>query len=277
MEFVQFHPTAMYGEGDSKRSFLVSEAVRGDGAILRNDKGEAFMQGQHPMADLAPRDIVSRAIHREMLKTGAKHVWLDATSLGTEFFSKRFPTIYSECVRRGIDPGKDYIPVCPVQHYMVGGIKTDLHGMTNIHGLYVCGEAAYTGVHGANRLASNSMLECLVFGRRSAEQMNDTVTGREDKDVELPIGEKRTGGEFDPAAVKREIQHLMYTYCGIVRTGEALSEGIRLMTELLTRLDSAPMKTKQHIEALNMAEVSIEILKAAWERKESVGTHYRES
>ena len=172
MEMVQFHPTTLIPRYETDRLFLISEAVRGEGGILRNRMGEAFMQGVHPMADLAPRDIVTRAIYRELLKSGDKWVFIDAGNMTKEFFAERFPTIYGECVKFNIDIPTDFIPVRPAQHYHMGGIKTDLDGKTNIPGLYACGETASTGIHGANRLASNSVLECLVFGRRCALHIN---------------------------------------------------------------------------------------------------------
>jgi len=277
IEFIQFHPTGLYGADKYDRSFLISEAVRGDGGILRDNDGNAFMQGRHPMADLAPRDIVSREVLRVMKEQNCDHVWLDASSMTEEFFAKRFPTIYAECRRRGINVPSEYIPVCPVQHYMVGGIEADLYGMTRVRGLYVCGEAASTGVHGANRLASNSMLECLVFGRRAAMRINVTTDGTEDKEISLPETAARTGEPFDASAVKQEIKHIMDEYGGIIRSEKGLTTGLEKMNAICSRLDDAPMTTKQHMEALNMCTVAREILVAALARKESVGTHYREN
>ncbi|MDL2288111.1 L-aspartate oxidase [Oscillospiraceae bacterium OttesenSCG-928-F05] len=277
MEFIQFHPTALYLPSDGGRSFLISEAVRGEGAILRNHSGKAFMQGQHPMADLAPRDIVARAIDSEMRRTGKPHMWLDATMMKKDFVERHFPTIYGECLLHGIDITKDYIPVRPVQHYMIGGVETDLNGMTTVHGLYACGEAAHTGVHGANRLASNSMLECLVFGRRAAGQINDTVTGREPKETAAVDPGVRDGESFDPESVKREIQTLMDKFGGVRRTGPGLAEGISALSALFDKIDRAPLPTKAHVEALNVATVALEILRAAAGRPESVGAHYIET
>ena len=166
MEFVQFHPTALYLP--SSPPFLLSEAMRGEGAQLRNNKGELFMQRYHPMGALAPRDIVSRAILAEMAATKARHVYLDVTHLGAEFVKRRFPTIYATCLRYDIDITEEWIPVSPSAHYMMGGVWTDLNGATTVPGLFAAGEVACSGVHGANRLASNSLLEGLVFGARAA-------------------------------------------------------------------------------------------------------------
>ena len=181
MEFVQFHPTAMYSENLHENKFLISEALRGEGGILRNIAGKRFMPEYHEMAEVAPRDIVARAIFAEMKKTNSDFVYLDMTHKAPDLIKGRFPNIYKHCFERGIDMTKQFIPVCPVQHYFMGGIKTDLWGSTNIQGLYACGEAANTGVHGANRLASNSLLEGLVFGRRCAEKINTTIDQMEIK------------------------------------------------------------------------------------------------
>jgi L-aspartate oxidase len=166
MEFVQFHPTALYLP--SSPPFLLSEAMRGEGAQLRNNKGEIFMPRYHPLGALAPRDIVSRAIWAEMAATKARHVYLDVTHLGAEFVKRRFPTIYATCLRYDIDITEEWIPVSPSAHYMMGGVWTDLNGATTVPGLFAAGEVACSGVHGANRLASNSLLEGLVFGARAA-------------------------------------------------------------------------------------------------------------
>jgi len=175
MEFVQFHPTALIHPDQNGRYFLISEALRGEGAVLRNRRWERFMVNAHPMADLAPRDVVTRAIIWEMRNHDLPNVYLDITGKSRSFLEHRFPTIYHECLRRNIDIAVDWIPVVPVQHYFMGGITTDLYGRTDVPGLYACGEAANTGVHGANRLASNSLLECLVFGRRCAQHIGGAL------------------------------------------------------------------------------------------------------
>ncbi len=172
LEFVQFHPTVMWlGSASKGQQPLVSEAVRGEGAFLVDDDGVPFMQGQHPLADLAPRDVVAKAIMRRMEETGADHVWLDARHFGEDKWRTRFPTILASCLDHGIDPVHDLIPVAPASHYVSGGVRADLYGRTSVPGLYACGEVAWTGVHGANRLASNSLLEGLVFARRIADDL----------------------------------------------------------------------------------------------------------
>ncbi|MBN2898706.1 MAG: L-aspartate oxidase [Clostridia bacterium] len=172
MDAVQFHPTALFERGTSSKRFLISEAVRGEGAVLRDYEGHEFMTGIHEMGSLAPRDIVTGAINRLLLAQEKAHVFLDATTMTKDFFSKRFPTIYQYCSSIGIDVTQDYVPVVPCAHYLMGGIPVDDFGRTALEGLYACGEVAYTNVHGANRLASNSLLECLVFGKRVAEAIN---------------------------------------------------------------------------------------------------------
>lgn len=179
MEFIQFHPTALIHPSETGRFFLISEALRGEGGVLRNRRWETFMQNVHPLADLAPRDIVTRAIITEMKKHDIPNVYLDITTKSRSFLSARFPTIYQECMKRGIDIAKNWIPVMPVQHYFMGGISTDINAATSIENLYACGEVARTGVHGANRLASNSLLECLVFAGRCSDQINKAYENKE--------------------------------------------------------------------------------------------------
>lgn len=275
MEFVQFHPTGLYTKSTAGNCFLISEAVRGEGGLLKNNKGERFMMGQHPMKELAPRDIVARCIVREMEKTDSDHVYLDITCKPASFLSVRFPTIYGECLRRGIDISKDYIPVFPIQHYMMGGIATDLNGMSSIPGLYACGEAARTGVHGANRLASNSMLECLVFGRRAARHISATAPAAK-RTPELPVQEPASGNRMDAKEAKQQIQAIMSRNGWIIRSKKGLTEGLSEMNRLRQNLESCTLDTKELMEALNMATISAEILKAALNRKKSIGAHYRE-
>jgi len=274
MEFVQFHPTALAGPDKTGRFFLVSEAMRGEGGLLRNSQGEAFMQGAHPMAELAPRDIVARAIARELAKSGADHVYLDITHKSREFLEQRFPTIYTECLGRGIDIAKDYIPVLPVQHYLMGGVKTDLNGETAIPGLYACGEAACTGVHGANRLASNSLLECLVFGRRCALNINGRTPHRQSatdlkNNCPQPLPE-----ETDYSALNNEMRNLMTAKCGIIRNRRGLSAAHTRLTEINQNLKETPVSTRAKAEACNIAQIALVITQAALARKHSVGAHY---
>ena len=179
MDKIQFHPTAFFEEGVYGKRFLISEALRGEGAILKDDEGYAFMDSLHPLGSLAPRDIVSAAIISKMNEKSLSHVYLDATHLPELVFSKRFPTIYKHCKSFGLDTSRDFLPVVPCAHYLMGGIPIDQNGRTKLKGLYACGEVAYTNVHGNNRLASNSLLECLVFGRAVAEAINEINVNEE--------------------------------------------------------------------------------------------------
>ncbi len=278
MEFIQFHPTGLYCKTPESRSFLISEALRGEGAILKNNRGERFMVGLHPMNELAPRDIVARCIMREMAKTGQDHVFLDITSESSEHLSSRFPTIFGECLKRGIDISKDLIPVCPVQHYMMGGIATNLNGMSGIPGLYACGEAACTGVHGANRLASNSMLECLVFGRRAARNISEQAAGAKRTSIPaLPRPEEPAGDlQLDASGLKQRIREIMSRDGWVIRNKTGLTSGLDEMSEIKQALESSVLDSKGRMEALNMATISVEILKAALKREKSVGAHCRE-
>lgn len=275
MEFIQFHPTGLYTDPPENRCFLISEAVRGEGAHLINAAGERFMLGQHPMAELAPRDIVARGMVREMLHHKVDHLYLDITFIAAERLAARFPTIYGECSRRGIDMAKQYIPVCPVQHYIMGGIGTDLDGRSAIPGLYACGEAAHTGVHGANRLASNSMLECLVFGRRAARHISQALVYAQPA-PELPEIAEAPPGRADMAQQKRRIREIMSRDGWVVRSQQGLSRGLTEMLSIRDMLEGCALADRQGMEALNMATVACEILSAALKRKQSVGAHYRE-
>ncbi len=274
MEFVQFHPTALLQPAADGRYFLISEALRGEGAILRDSEGRAFMQGVHPLADLAPRDIVSRAIVEEMRRQNFSHVFLDTTNRPREFLEKRFPTIFFECLHRGLDISREWIPVLPVQHYFMGGIRTDTDARTNLDGLYACGEAACTGVHGANRLASNSLLECLVFGRRCARHINGSDLSPRKAPVFADFtGKKEKQPDFQ--AYSREIRTLMTQKCGIIRNGKELREAADRIREILDRLHGLELSTKQGQEAYNRAMIAQAVLRASLLRKESVGAHYR--
>ena len=280
MELVQFHPTGLYIEGEKGRSFLISEAVRGEGGILRNINGEAFMADKHELKDLAPRDIVARCILNEMKKTNSPCVYLDVTSKSKEFLSKRFPTIFGECLNQGIDISKELIPVCPVQHYMMGGIATDLFGRTGIEGLFACGEAANTGVHGANRLASNSMLECLVFSRRAVSIINENSV-RYDKSnisMELPVDSLKNllNLELEVTSLKDMIRELMTNNAGAIRHEQDMISALDSITKIHNTLDAVVLDTKEKAEVYNMSIVAMEILKGAINRKVSIGAHYRE-
>ena len=270
MEFVQFHPTALIHPGPKGRYFLISEALRGEGAVLRNRKWEAFMNGYHPLADLAPRDVVSRAIITEMKKHDLPHVYLDITHRPREFLRERFPTIYGECMSQDIDIAVNWIPVLPVQHYFMGGIKTDVHGRTSIPGLYACGECACTGVHGANRLASNSLLECLVFGRRAAQDIGT----RQIREADL-TSQIKPEREFDVSTMRTNIRNSMTKQCGILRNKTDMEKAKKEIAGMLELLEQSKLTTQREVETLNMALVARRILDAAIERKQSVGAHYR--
>jgi len=274
MEFVQFHPTSLYSP--YAPHFLLSEAMRGEGAILRNINKEPFMHNYHPDAELAPRDIVSRAIISEMVKTESNHVYLDMTHLEKEFVKKRFPRIYSTCLQYNLDITKDIIPVSPAAHYMMGGVKTDSNGLTSIKGLYAAGEVACTGVHGANRLASNSLLEGLVYGARAgrsaSESMIDPKMLSEDESV-LHYGlAYHTIPEHDE--IRITLRKLMWERVGIIRCGESLAEAKEKLSKWLFILDKT-FYTRRELELKNMITVGMIITEAAFLRKGSVGAHYR--
>jgi L-aspartate oxidase len=263
MEFVQFHPTAL--ETPENPLALISEAVRGEGAILVNDAGTRFMLKKHRLAELAPRDVVARAIFRERQRGNG--VYLDARKLGKSF-QKRFPGIFSLCKARGIDPSKDLIPVIPAAHYMMGGVVTDLAGRASIERLYACGEVSRTGVHGANRLASNSLLEGLVFAERVARDMiglSKAPAAPRKRNWDAPLLEDR--GAAQVAA--DDVRSVMWDYAGIDRSAKGLREGLRLLADIETRLPSGAT------EEANLVETAKLIAEAALLRKESRGGHYR--
>lgn len=262
MEFVQFHPTAL--AVDQNPMFLVSEAVRGEGATLINDRGEAFMRRYHAWGDLAPRDVVSRAIYSEMQQ--GHRVYLDAGMIG-ERFARRFPTIYRHCTVHGIDPARGPIPVTPAAHFIMGGIRTDSYGQTRLSRLFACGEVACTGVHGANRLASNSLLEGAVFSQRVAERMAH-LPPREKEPDQVPAVELWT----DRAQMKRwkdRIRTIMWDKAGIIRTAKGLAEGLNALRELENEVPVSAW------ECRNMITASQAILQSALWRQESRGGHYR--
>lgn len=280
MEMIQFHPTTLIPYEETPRLFLISEAVRGEGGILRNKKGEQFMKGRHEMAELAPRDIVTRGILSELRQSGESNVFLDVSSMDKEFFAHRFPTIYAECTRHGINLPQDYIPVRPAQHYLMGGIKTNLDGMTSIEGLYACGEVANTGIHGANRLASNSMLECLVFGRRSAYHINNNFRAvSEDFDLESvkqSICASKTIKEEKVSQDKITIKNIMTDNMGAIRHTVNMQTAKQKVLEMWQEYDNAVCDTPEKMELVNMFEVSYKVICDALQRKESIGAHYIE-
>jgi L-aspartate oxidase len=262
MEFVQFHPTAL--DTPENPLALISEAVRGEGAFLVNSRGVRFMRGKHKLADLAPRDVVARAIFREQ-RDGT--VYLDARKIGKSFV-KRFPGIFSLCQARGIDPRKDLIPVTPAAHYMMGGVVTDLRGRSTVERLYAVGEVARTGVHGANRLASNSLLEGLVFAERVARDLTEnTRLARSPALAKWKVPPLPDRGAAQVAA--DDIRSTMWQYAGIARTARGLRAALERLTDIGTRLP--PGAT----EELNMLQTAQLIVEAALLRKESRGGHYR--
>jgi L-aspartate oxidase len=277
MAFIQFHPTGLWSDRHENRAFLISESVRGEGGLLRNAAGERFMTGRHELGELAPRDIVARAITRELIKRGESHVFVDITGRPRDYLAQRFPTIFTECLRRGIDMSRDWIPVCPVQHYLIGGIKTDLNARTRVAGLYACGEAASTGVHGANRLASNSMLECLVFGRRAAAHINGRLSETDRMKTAVPPRTgKRPAAALDFDALRAEIQQLMNDNGCVLRNEKDLTRALGRISEIAGALQGGFRPGRKYIETLNIATLAADILRAALARRESAGAHYRE-
>lgn len=269
MEFVQFHPTSLYSPAAPQ--FLLSEAMRGEGAVLLNINRERFMDGYHVQAELAPRDIVSRAIISEMIKTGSNHVYLDLRHLEKSFVKKRFPKIYATCLQYDIDISEDLIPVSPAAHYIMGGVKTNLNGETNLRGLYAAGEVACTGVHGANRLASNSLLEGLVFGARTGKAALESPVVPNTDSLCSPEPYSSVAACIE---VRRTLRKLMWERAGIIRCAESLGEAMeRILTwKEITELQYA---TRQELELKNMITVGGIIIHAALSRKGSVGAHYR--
>jgi len=272
LEFVQFHPTVLYlGPDAAGQQPLISEAVRGEGAFLVDalpeEGGVRFMQGQHELADLAPRDVVAKAIMRRMLEEGRAHMWLDARHLGAEFWERRFPTILASCRSHGIDPVTELIPVAPACHYASGGVATDVWGRSTIAGLYATGEVACSGVHGANRLASNSLLEGLVFSRRIAQVLPGELRPYTD-----PVEDTRTPGIVS-AAIRTKLEETMSDEVGVLRSA----------TGIAAALDELGVLSQEHgevevaaWEASNLVTISTALARAALMREETRGSHWRE-
>ncbi|HEY4151528.1 MAG TPA: L-aspartate oxidase [Chitinophagaceae bacterium] len=280
MEFIQFHPTALYEPGVRGQAFLITEAVRGDGGILRNKTGEAFMERYDERKDLAPRDIVARAIDSEMKITGTEHVYLDCRHMNKEKFLHHFPTIYEKCLSMGIDVTKQMIPVAPAAHYSCGGIKTDEWGRTSIRNLYAAGECASTGLHGANRLASNSLLEAMVFGHRA---YLDAVEKINMVSFEQLLPDWKADGTTHPREMilitqsLKELQLLMSDYVGIVRTNTRLQRAMKrvdLLWEETEQLYETTTVSPQLCELRNMITVAYLVIKCAQFRHESRGLHF---
>ncbi|MDM4721251.1 L-aspartate oxidase [Micromonospora sp. WMMA1363] len=278
VEFVQFHPTALIvpeparvpGTGHAQQP-LVSEALRGEGAHLVDGDGKRFMVGQHDLAELAPRDVVAKGIHRMLLATGADHVFLDARHLGGDFLARRFPTIVASCLAIGVDPATDLIPVAPAAHYASGGVRTDLRGRTSIAGLYACGEVACTGVHGANRLASNSLLEGLVFSRRIAD---DLAAGLPEQAKPAPTGAWAGGeGWVLPATGTPALQRSMTRGAGVLRSAATLADTAAALSAVG---DGRGVPRTPDWEATNLLTVASTLVAAAYARAETRGCHWRE-
>jgi L-aspartate oxidase len=273
LEFVQFHPTvAWLGPRSRGQQPLVSEAVRGEGAVLVDDGGVPFMRGQHELADLAPRDVVAKAILRRMRETGAEHVWLDATAFGAEKWRVRFPTIYETLLSLGIDPVREVIPVVPACHYASGGVRTDLVGESSLPGLFVCGESACTGVHGANRLASNSLLEGLVFGRRIAETVVARLAGPAEPAADLAACP--AAGVLLHESARSELQHLMSRDVGVLRDANGLTMAAEGLADLAGR-EGGTAGTEAW-ETTNLLTVAGALVQAAALRHETRGAHWRD-
>jgi L-aspartate oxidase len=285
MEFIQFHPTALYEPGVRGQSFLITEAVRGDGGILRNHRGEAFMERYDERKDLAPRDIVARAIDNEMKINGTEHVYLDCRHFSKEKFVEHFPNIYDKCLSIGIDITRDMIPVAPAAHYSCGGIKTDEWARTSINNLYAAGECASTGLHGANRLASNSLLEAMVFAHRAYK---DAVSKIREGSFPAPgtgagIPAWKSDGTNAPKEMilitqsVKELKLLMSDYVGIVRNNERLHRAMKRLDLLYTETEELYKKTivsPQLCELRNMITVAYLVVKCAEFRHESRGLHF---
>ncbi|GIE34221.1 L-aspartate oxidase [Actinoplanes italicus] len=285
VEFVQFHPTSFVSSGTAGAGFsrgptsgfppvdpvqrpLISEALRGEGAHLIDEAGKRFMVGQHELAELAPRDVVAKGIYRVLRATGADHVYLDARHLGREFLEGRFPTIMASTRAAGVDPATDLIPVAPAAHYASGGVRTDLHGRTSIDGLYACGEVACTGVHGANRLASNSLLEGLVFARRIADDIAR----------ELPPPAEPVRAAAGPAwvvdpAIRTDLQRAMTRGAGVLRSADSLETAAK---ELARLAEQRAKPNNAAWEVTNLLTVAATLVAAAGSRRETRGCHWRE-
>lgn len=276
MEFIQFHPTCLYHP--QERSFLITEALRGEGAVLRLTDGTRFMSLHDERGELAPRDIVARAIDFEMKKHGLDHVWLDATHLGEDFLKEHFPTIHARCLSLGIDIARQPIPVVPAAHYTCGGVVTDLHGRSDLPGLYAVGETTYTGLHGANRLASNSLLECVVLGRTCAEDIRSQLPPVAPS---VPAWDESQVSDADEEVVIShnwdELRLLMWNYVGIVRTTRRLERALHRIKLLRSEIDDYYANfrvTRDLLELRNLVDCAELIVRSALSRQESRGLHF---
>ncbi|MGN0860650.1 MAG: L-aspartate oxidase [Candidatus Spyradosoma sp.] len=278
MEFVQFHPTAMYAPDGSRE--LISESVRGEGAILRDIKGRAFMKDYDARGDLAPRDIVARAIDAEMKKSGAPHVWLDITHKPADYLRERFPHIYNTCLAHGIDMAKEKIPVVPAAHYLCGGVKTDMNAATSVRGLYACGETACTGLHGANRLASNSLLEAVVLAHNGAAAVADFLAKNPVPAADVPAWQDGNVQDSDERVVLShnwdELRRAMWDYVGIVRTTKRLHRALTRVRMLKSEINEYYWNFKVEaklLELRNLVQIGEIVILCAMQRHESRGLH----
>ncbi|BAH05721.1 L-aspartate oxidase [Clostridium kluyveri] len=285
MEYIQFHPTAFYSKDVKDKLFLISEAVRGEGAVLRNINEERFMGEYDNRMELAPRDIVARAIKDQMDKTKTDYVYLDVTMYDKNFLKRRFNTIYSECKSQGIEMNKDYIPVTPAAHYFMGGIKVDLYGRTNIENFYAVGECACTGVHGANRLASNSLMEALVFGKRAAVDISCRMKQKKYLDYEdmnkigiktLFNGFKTEHMKIDFSVLKENLKNFMEDTAGIVRSVDKLKKVLDYINNVLYEIENCNFSDIYSMEVYNMYQVSGAIVTSILDSKASIGSNYVE-
>jgi L-aspartate oxidase len=280
MEFVQFHPTGFYQPGGQRPTYLITEAIRGYGAVLRNRDGSEFMHKYDSRGSLAPRDIVARAIDNEMKIRGSEYVYLDVTHKNVEETRLHFPNIYRQCLKSGIDITQDMIPVCPIQHYLCGGIAVNLNGKSSINHLYAAGECSCTGLHGANRLASNSLLEAVVYadaalkdcvGQIKNIKFNEFIPAWNDEGTKLPEEMVLITQSF------REVEQIMSTYVGIVRSNLRLKRAMSRL-EILYRetedLFERSVVSREICELRNVISVAYLIIKHALRRKESRGLHY---
>ena len=278
LEFNQFHPTSLFHP--QSNNFLLSEALRGEGAYLKRPDGSRFMDDFDARGELAPRDVVARAIDYEMKRLGVDCLYLDISHKSDEFITSHFPTIYQHCLSLGIDITKEPMPVVPAAHYTCGGVKTDKHGATDINGLYAIGEVAYTGLHGANRMASNSLLECLVFAKTAAEHIKeDAETSSKDYQI-VPWDESKVTNSDEEVVIQHnwhELRLFMWDYVGIVRTNKRLARAKRRVELLQTEIDEyySNFKVSNNLlELRNLVQVAQLIIDCAIARKESVGLHY---